>query len=258
MQGVAAGAGIIDPGDAAQLDRIGGHPVDDQALLDDVRRGGEGGIHLGLVAGLVDIGLVVRAFVVELRRVRCEGVARRYDSGPRLIVDDNTFGGVERLVERIGDRHRDRVTHMHHAVERNRRPRRQEHRAAAARLVGRHRRQRAEAVGAIILPGEHGMDARHLQRRARLDAGDAGMGMRRAHDRRMQLIGELEIVEKAALPPQQARVLAPQHRLSDGKFTHDLSEPRRSRDAWRRRMKGGILRRLPMCLVSGLECAAYR
>jgi hypothetical protein len=51
------------------------------------------------------------------------------------------------------------------------------------------------------------------------------MGMRRAHDRRMQLIGELEIVEKAAVPAQQARVLAPQHRLSDGKFTHDLSEP---------------------------------
>jgi hypothetical protein len=27
------------------------------------------------------------------------------------------------------------------------------------------------------------------------------------------------------LPAQQARVLAPQHRLSDGKFAHDLSEP---------------------------------
>jgi hypothetical protein len=69
------------------------------------------------------------------------------------------------------------------------------------------------------------MDARHLQRRARLDAGDIGMGMRRAQDRRMQLIGKLEIVEKAAAPAQQARVLAPQHRLADGKFTHDVSEP---------------------------------
>src|SRR5215467_2110934 len=39
----------------------------------------------------------------------------------------------------------------------------------------------------------------------------------------MKLIGELEIVEKAAVPAQQTRVLAPQHRLSDGKFTHDLS-----------------------------------
>ena len=41
----------------------------------------------------------------------------------------------------------------------------------------------------------------------------------------MKLIGEFEIVEKATVPPQQARVLAPQHRLSDGKFTHGLSEP---------------------------------
>jgi hypothetical protein len=46
------------------------------------------------------------------------------------------------------------------------------------------------------------------KRRARVDAGDVGMGMRRAHDSGMELIGEFEIVEKAALPPQQARILA--------------------------------------------------
>jgi hypothetical protein len=38
-------------------------------------------------------------------------------------------------------------------------------------------------------------------------------------------VGEFEVVEKAAVPLQQARVLAPQHRLSNGKFAHDLSEP---------------------------------
>ena len=75
------------------------------------------------------------------------------------------------------------------------------------------------------------MDARHLEGHARFDVGDVGMGMWRSHDSRMKLIGQFEIVEKAAVAPQQARVLAPQHRLSDGKFTHDLSEPRRSRDA---------------------------
>jgi hypothetical protein len=52
------------------------------------------------------------------------------------------------------------------------------------------------------------MDARHLERRARVDAGDVGMGMWRAHDSRMELIGEFEIVEKAATPLQQARILA--------------------------------------------------
>jgi hypothetical protein len=52
------------------------------------------------------------------------------------------------------------------------------------------------------------MDARHLERRTRVDAGDVGMGMRRAHDSGMELIGKFEIVEKTALPPQQARILA--------------------------------------------------
>ena len=44
----------------------------------------------------------------------------------------------------------------------------------------------------------------HLQRRARVDAGNVGMGVRRAQDSRMKLIGELEVVEKSAAPPQQA------------------------------------------------------
>jgi hypothetical protein len=96
------------------------------------------------------------------------------------------------------------------------------------------------------------MDARHLLRRARVDGGDVGMGVRRAHDSRMKLIGEVEIVKKAALPPQQARVFAPQHRLSDGKFTHDLSEPAVVETPSLVR-ESSILRRLPMCWVSGLE-----
>jgi hypothetical protein len=53
------------------------------------------------------------------------------------------------------------------------------------------------------------MNARHLERRARVDAGDIGMGMLRAHDGRMELIREFEIVKKAAAPLQQTRILAP-------------------------------------------------
>jgi hypothetical protein len=44
------------------------------------------------------------------------------------------------------------------------------------------------------------MHARHLQRRARIDAADVGVGVRRAHDRGMKLIGELEVVVEAAAP----------------------------------------------------------
>ena len=56
------------------------------------------------------------------------------------------------------------------------------------------------------------MDARHLERRARVDAGDVGMGMRRAHDSGMELIGEFEIVEKAGPAPatgEDPRVVTP-------------------------------------------------
>jgi hypothetical protein len=44
--------------------------------------------------------------------------------GPRLILDNDGFGGIARLVERIGDNHRDRVADVHDAIEHNRRPRR--------------------------------------------------------------------------------------------------------------------------------------
>jgi hypothetical protein len=88
------------------------------------------------------------------------------------------------------------------------------------------------------------MDARPLQRRARIDAADVGMSMRRAHNGGMQLISEIEIVEEAALAPQQARVLAAQYRLPDGKFTHDRSEPALVATTGLSR-NGGILRRSP-------------
>ena len=225
MQRVAPGAGVVFAGDAARLDRIGGDAVDDEALLDHMRGSRERRIGLGLVAGLVEIGLVVRAVVVELRRALLERLARRHHGRPRRVIDRDGFGRVAGEIERVGDHHRDRIADMHGAIDGDRRPRRQIHRAAVALLVRRHRRQRAERVGGIILAGQHGVDAGHLPRRAGVDATDIGMGVRRAHDRGMELIGELEIVEIAAAPTQQARVLAPQHRLSDGKFAHDLTAP---------------------------------
>ncbi len=117
MQRVAAGAGVVFAGDAARLDRLAVTRLMTRRCSTTCAARGEGGIHLGLVAGLVEIGLVVRAIVVELRRARCEGVARRYDRGPRRIVDRDTLGGVARLVERVGDHHRDRIADMHHAVD---------------------------------------------------------------------------------------------------------------------------------------------
>ena len=225
MQRVAAGAAVVFAGDAARLERVGGDAVDDEALLDHVGGLGEGGVGRGLVAGLVEIGLVVRAIVVELRRAGLERLARRHHRGARRVVDLDALGGVAGKLQRVGDHDRDRIADMQHAVDRDRRPVRQVHRAAVALLVGRHRRHRAEAVGVVVLAGQHRMHARHLQRGARVDALDVGMGVRRAHDRGVELIGKLEVVVVAPASHQQARVLAPPHRLTDREFTHERPAP---------------------------------
>ena len=59
---------------------------------------------------------------------------------------------------------------------------------------------------ALPLASEHGMDVRRLQRRARVDSADVGVRVWRAHNGRIELIGEPEIVKKATLPPQQRGV----------------------------------------------------
>ena len=178
MQRVAPGACVIDAGDAARLDRIGGDPVDDEALLDHMRRGRERRIGLGLVAGLVEIGLVVRAVAVELRCAWLDSCARGHHGRSRRVIDRDGFGRITGAIERVGDHHRDRITHMHDAIDGDRRPRWQIHRTAVAFLVRRHRGQRAERVRGIIRAGEHGVDAGHLSRRAGVDTADVGMGMR--------------------------------------------------------------------------------
>ena len=113
MQRVAAGAAIVFAGDAARLERVGGDAVDDEALLDHVRGFGEGRVGRGLVAGLVEIRLVVRAIVVELRRAGLERLARRHHGGARRVVDLDALGGVAGQIERVGDDDRDRIADMH-------------------------------------------------------------------------------------------------------------------------------------------------
>ena len=72
-----------------------------------------------------------------------------------------------------------------------------------------------------IAPAQHLITGLNLQRGAGVDALDVGMGVRRAQDRGVELIRQLEVVEVAAAPHQQARVLAPPHRLTDRELTHE-------------------------------------
>jgi hypothetical protein len=209
MQRVTAGAGVVLACHAARLDRIGGDAVDDEPLLDDVRSARERSIGRGLVAGLIEIGLVVGAVVVKLRRSGLEGVTRRHYGRAWGVIDRHAFGAVAGAVERVGDHDRDRIADVQRAADRNRRAVRQVHRAAVTLLVGRHRRHGAEAVGAIVVSREYGEHAGHHQRGLGIDAADIGVGVRRTHDRSVKLPREFQIVVIAAASGQQAGIFAP-------------------------------------------------
>ena len=220
LQGVAPGAGVVFAGDAARLERVGGDTVDDEALLDHMRGARERFVDRGLVAGLVEIGLVVGTIGIELRRAGLEGILGIHDGRAGRIVDLDPLGGVARLIERVGDHDRDRIADMHRAADGDRGAVWQVHRAAVALLVRRHRRHGAEPVRLVVLAGQDDMHAGHLQCRAGVDAADVGMGVRRAHDGGVKLVGELEVVVEAPAPREKTRIFAPPHRLTDRELTH--------------------------------------
>ena len=61
-----------------------------------------------------------------------------------------------------------------------------------------------------IVPSQHAAHAWYRQRRARIDAGQARMGVRRTHDGRMQGTGlRTQIIRELAAPCQQGVILQP-------------------------------------------------
>ena len=68
-----------------------------------------------------------------------------------------------------------------------------------------------------------GKDTQHPRRGLGLgdvDAGDAGMGVRREHRHAMALPGQADVIDIAPLPEQEALVLDPPHSLSDAELGH--------------------------------------
>src|SRR5215471_1540778 len=113
MQRIATGTSVIDSDYPARLYWIGGHPVNDKALFDDMGRARKGRSHLSVVARLIEIGLVVRAIAVELRGACLKCVARRYNSEARRVLDRDAFGRITCYVDGIGDDNRNRVADVH-------------------------------------------------------------------------------------------------------------------------------------------------
>ena len=120
----------------------------------------------------------------------------------------------------FGDHHRHGLADMAHAVARQARPRRAEHRRAVAPLGGGQAAHVAEPVGGIILPGQDREHARHLQRGARVDAADLGVRMGRAQEDRIGLIVEGDVVRVAPPALQEPWSFDLADRLADGKSRH--------------------------------------
>ena len=88
-------------------------------------------------------------------------------------------------------------------------------------MLGAHRRdggighRRRDRLGGEpsrhVARGEHRMNARHRQRRRRIDRADAGVRMRAAHEGRMQRARQLDVVDEARTAGEQSGVFDPRH-----------------------------------------------
>src|SRR6476660_6103511 len=76
-------------------------------------------------------------------------------------------------------------------------------------------RDRCEPIGDIVAACEYREHARRRERCCLVDRSNPRMGMGRAHDHRMRLLRQAEIVGKAALAGKETSILLPPHRLTN-------------------------------------------
>ena len=216
VQREASARGIVDADRRARLHRVHHQAAVDELEPRDVRGLGEGGGHLLGIAVVIIERDVARALVMEERRAGARGLLRPDHRGQRIDIELDRLGGVLRLQQRLGHDEGDRIADEAHLVGGQRRPRRLVHRGAVA-VVERHdafERAVAGEVGAGI-DAEH---ARHLARGRDVDALDHAVRDAAAHDHRIGLAGELDVVGVAAGSAHQRRVLGARHRLADAEF----------------------------------------
>ena len=228
VERVAPGAVVVLAHGGARLERRGGHARDHE-----VERGHVGGTlerarHGVAVARLGDEGDVARRFVPDdggagSRRIRGGGDARE-----RLVVHDDPFGGVDGTLAAIGDDQRDRIADMPRAPTRQGRTRRREGGRAVPPLARTVGGQVPHAVGDELGRREHAVHAWHCTGGACVDGDDAGVGVRRAYEHRVELARQGHVVRVPATALDQPRVLHTPDRLADGEL---LDDERISHDA---------------------------
>ena len=192
----------------------------------DGARGGRG------IAALPVVAAVVRDAGVQQRRAVGESGDGVDDLRPHRVFHRHRVGAIARRRRRRRDDDREGLTDVTDAIRRQRIPRRlREGRAVAApdtaAPLGDERRDRPDAVGDEIAPGEHVEHAGDRPRRRRIDRHHVGVGVRRAHERGVDLTRRLEVVGVAAVAGQQTEILAPLDRRADAEGRHGLQHTRR-------------------------------
>ncbi len=195
----------------ARLHRHAGNAADDEFLFDDMRRAGERAIGRLLIAEKSFDGHVVGHFVPYRRRSRLQSVFRMQHERQHVVLHIDRFSGIHRLRFGLGDHHDDGLADMPHFVDRQQRMRAGKNRPAArpgqllVEFGLRHRivRNGADLVGSAIGAGEHADHARHRFRPFRIDRNDPGVRMGRAHNNRVSLAVDIEIVGETALARNQ-------------------------------------------------------
>jgi hypothetical protein len=169
-------------------------------------------VHRGLVADRPLVAAVVRRDVVQGRRGR--GVARVHHGRQHFVVDFHRFGGIARLLERVGHDHGDVVADVAHPALRQHRVRRLLH----GRAVGAGDEPAAGQpvdLARQVLPGEDPGDPGHRLGLRRIDAAQVGVGVLGTHEDGVALVRQVDVVGVLAAAGQEAVVLLAADGLAD-------------------------------------------
>ncbi len=232
---------------AARLDRVRGHALVDQPLVDQIRGRRLHPGELLRVPGFGDEGLVVEAVVPDRRGGTGSGVGRARDRRHRLILHPHELGRVPGDGFGLGDDHGNGLADMAHPFGRQGGTGRHAHRRTVASGRPFAACQPAEAVGRVVLPGEDGAHARQPAGRCRIDDREPGMGVGRAQERGVRGVGRGEVVEEPSAAREQPPILAAPYRDARSQRArrpsarhHPAANSRRTASA-RFRLSGGPL-----------------
>ena len=192
----------------------------DQTVVDEIERDDMGCptktlAHRGLVPAppaKADIGRGARMQLRGISRLRGTRIG---DRRQRLIVDLDALGRIRRLLAGLGDHCRHRLADMAHGVARQRKARRLGHWRAVVRADDPERPHRGDVVGRHIRAAENCNDAWQDEGGSCIDAANAGVGVRRTHERAMHGTGHIDVADVSAVAEQETPILDAAQRHAD-------------------------------------------